>query len=410
MMWVKLQYCEMSPGYLLDKTLVQIIIKGKLPEEGAAMNFSEDFRGEFRIRDRVLSQDGPPYVIAEIGVNHNGDMSLAKQSIEAAARSGADAVKFQSFRAEEFMADRDRTYTYRSQGNIVEEPMYSMFKRLELSYEDHQELLEHSRSQGVEFLSSAADREAVDLLIGLEVPVIKIASEDLINRPLLEYVARKGVPVILSTGMADHREIDEALSVFEDAQAPQPLLLHCVSLYPTPDEEANLYRIKALQERYGRSVGFSDHTIGPEAALAATALGAVLIEKHFTIDQNLPGPDHTTSIDPVGLEQMLLGIRKVALQRGSGQIDPAARESHARIDFRRSIVATCSIPSGEEIHEEMLALKRPGTGIHPRHLSELVGRRVNRLIAEDEQIAWEDLIPLKHHESGTGTGQVQRGE
>jgi N-acetylneuraminate synthase/N,N'-diacetyllegionaminate synthase len=346
---------------------------------------------EFPIGSRVLGPNGSPYVVAEIGVNHNGDLALAERSIDAAAESGADAVKFQTFHADEFMADREVVYAYESAGRRREESMYAMFKRLELPARWHAALQERAQQRHVDFLSSAADRDAVDLLVSLGVPALKLASEDLINLPLLRYVAGHDVPVILSTGMADAEEIDQAVEILRGGRCPELLLLHCVSLYPTPDAEANLLRIATLREHYRLPVGYSDHTQGIEAAVGAAALGAVFIEKHFTLDRSLPGPDHALSADPEEFGRMIASVRRVAGQRGDGHLRPGAEETAARDGFRRSVVAAVDIPSGTTITDEMLCLKRPGTGLPPRAAAELIGRRTLADLARDQQLAMKDV-------------------
>ena len=346
----------------------------------------------FSIGGRPLQPGADPYVVAEIGVNHNGDLSLAKRTIDAAAEAGADAVKFQTFRAEEFMADREVAYEYESGGKRVSESMYRMFKRLELPPAWHGELQSHARSAGVEFLSSVADRESADLLAHLGAPALKIASEDLINLPLLEHAANLRMPVILSTGMGDQAEIDGAFAVLEEGGCTDILLLHCVSLYPTSDDEANLRRMVSLRERYGRPVGYSDHTRGWTAAIGAAALGALLIEKHFTLDRGLPGPDHALSSDPAELAELVAGARRVARQLGSPELTPSPGElKTARDQFRRSIVAAVDIPENTEIGPEMLRLQRPGTGIHPREAGNLIGKRTRRPFRAAEQLRWDGV-------------------
>src|SRR5262245_16201803 len=237
---------------------------------------------KFRIGKRILSPDRVPYVIAEVGLNHNGDLGVAKATVDMAAACGVDAVKFQSFRAEEFIADREMTYSYKSSGRTVAENAFAMFKRLELPLAWHSELMDYCASKGVDFLSSAADPRSVDLLNELKVVAIKIASEDLINQRLLRHVGAVGLPIILSTGMADEREVDEGLETLKLAGCKEVMLLHCVSLYPTLDEEVNLRRMVGLRERYQLPVGYSDHSVGTAASIGAVALGALAIEKHFT--------------------------------------------------------------------------------------------------------------------------------
>lgn len=335
---------------------------------------------------------GRCFIIAEIGVNFNGDLSLAKESIAVAARCGADAVKFQTFSAEEFMADKELSYSYRSaDGSIVTETQYEMFKRLELPAAWHGVLQTHAADCGVQFLSSAADRRAVDLLVSLGVPAIKLASEDLINVRLLEYVARSKMPVILSTGMADSAEILGAVQIFEANGSSELVLLHCISSYPAPPETCNLRKITALGERFGYPIGFSDHTVGSEAARIAVALGACLVEKHFTLDHCLPGPDHAMSADPIQFRELVSVIRATELMLGSGFLEYNPAEDAGRRDFRRSIVAAVSISAGEVITERHLAFKRPGSGLKPYQGSLVIGKRAVRAIRENEMIRLEDL-------------------
>lgn len=345
----------------------------------------------FMIGPRRLSPDDPPYIVAEIGVNHDGRLDQARAMISAAAQAGADAAKFQTFQAAEFMADRDLTYEYEAGGERVRESMYAMFKRLELPRAWHTELQTHARTCGLDFLSSAADPLSADLLAELGVPALKLASEDLINLPLLRHVAGLHLPVILSTGMADEAEIERALTTLHAGGCDAVLLLHCVSLYPTPDDEANLLRMVGLRERFGLPVGYSDHTRGSVASIAAAALGAVLIEKHFTLDHALPGPDHAFSADPQELAALVRDVRRAAQQRGTPALEPSPGERLARQQFRRSVVAACDLAPGTCLAAEMLCVKRPGTGIAPHRLGELVGRRTRRHFAADEPLCWEDV-------------------
>ena len=337
------------------------------------------------------SGDRPPYVIAEVGVNHNGDLDLAVRSIEAAAECGADAVKFQSFSAAEFMADRELTYSYPTPEGVVTENMFGMFERLELPAPWHGVLQKACRENGVDFLSSAADTQAADLLHSLGVPAIKLSSEDMINYPLLRHVAGLGTPVLLSTGMGDQREVDDAVSLFRSARTPL-ILLHCVSLYPTPPSEANLLRMRGLAERYRVPVGYSDHTTGITASVVATTLGAKVIEKHFTLDRGLVGPDHELSADPDELRRLVSAIREVHMALGSDAIQPSNGEKDSRVLFRRSVVAAREIEAGESLHRDDLALKRPGTGLHPREMESLIGRKTKKHLNRDARITLDDLL------------------
>jgi len=345
----------------------------------------------FTIGSRLLRPEDPPFIVAEIGVNHNGDLDLALRSIDAAAACGVDAVKFQTFRAEEFMADPDHPYEYENRGEKVRESMYEMFKRLELPESWHERLKRHSEEQGLAFLSSAADPLSAELLRDLGVPLLKLASEDLVNLPLLTHVGGLGLPVILSTGMGDETEISRALDALRQQGCEQILLLHCVSLYPTPDDQVNLTRMMALQKRYSLPVGYSDHSRGIEASIVATALGALLVEKHFTLDCNLPGPDHALSADPEEMASLVRAVHKAALQRGSDAIEPSPGEREARLAFRRSIVAGTALPPGRVLRETDLLLKRPGTGLAPHLLESYIGKKLKRALAPNEQLRAEDV-------------------
>lgn len=344
--------------------------------------------------DRPVGAGCPLYVIAEIGVNFNGDLDLALRTVDAAAAAGADAVKFQTFRAEEFVADPTLAYTYRLQdGTEVTETQLEMFRRLELPAAWHAVLQDRAAARGVAFLSSAADAEAVDLLDRLGVPALKLASEDLINLDLVAHAATKGRPVILSTGMGDEGEIERALEALATHGDPEVVVLHCVSAYPTPPEACNLRRLAALRERFGWPVGFSDHTEGSEAAFLAVGLGACLIEKHFTLDRGLPGPDHRMSADPPALAELVRRVRLAETLLGSGTLTFDEVEEAGRRDFRRSIVAAVEIRPGERITADKIAYRRPGHGLKPYERDQVIGRRAARRLGPNERITLEDLEP-----------------
>jgi len=324
------------------------------------------------------------YIIAEIGVNFNGDLELAKKSIAEAARCGANAVKFQTFTADEFVADKNLCYSYsQSDGTVVTETQYEMFKRLELPDQWHGVLQQYAAEQGVDFLSSAADQRAVDLLVSLNVPAIKLASEDLINVRLLEYVANTKRAVILSTGMANLAEIEQAVRIFEMIGSKDLIILHCISTYPAMPDSCNLRRITALREKFPYPIGYSDHTVGAEAAALAVALGACVIEK--------PGPDHAMSADPHQFMALVAAIRQTEIMLGSDGLEYNPAEEAGRSEFRRSIVASCSVQTGEIITEEKLSYKRPGGGLKPYQRSLILGRRAVRDIGIDEMILLEDV-------------------
>lgn len=336
--------------------------------------------------NRTIGEGCPAFIIAEMSANHDGRMDVARAIVEMAVKAGADCVKIQTYHAGEFMGDRNITYKYRAGGREIEEPMYAMFKRLELDAAAHAEIFAYARRSGLVPLSSAADPEAVDLLKRLDVPAIKLASEDVINHPLLAYAARAGLPLLLSTGMADEREIEEAMEVIAANGDPPLILLQCTSIYPTPDGEANLLRLVALRERFGTLVGFSDHSEGNTACLAAVALGACVIEKHVTLDRSGVGPDHQFSSDPPEFERLVSEIRRVEAQLGRGGLDPSPGEAQSRTDFRRSVVVSQDIPAGTVLKQEMLGLKKVGRGLHPRELPRLVGRRVRRALRVNDPV------------------------
>ncbi|WP_415518563.1 MAG: N-acetylneuraminate synthase family protein [Desulfovibrio aminophilus] len=340
------------------------------------------------LEGRCIGPGRPVFVIAEIGINHNGDLDLARRSVDAAAEAGADCVKFQTFRAEEFMADRELEYEYLSAGTPVREKMYEMFKRLELPFAWHRTLFEHARSRGLVPLTSVADPLCVEAALEAGAGAFKLASEDLINLPLLDSVAARGLPLILSTGMADEEEIADALDVLRRRGADRTIFLHCVSLYPTRDEETNLRRMTALARVTGAVTGYSDHTLGSEACLAAVALGACVLEKHFTLDRSLPGPDHSLSADPWELADLVRSVRRVEAMLGGESLEIAAREREFRHAFRRSVVAARPLRRGTVLTADDLTLKRPGSGLRAREIPRLLGRVLDRDLPGDAQIAW----------------------
>tara|TARA_Y100000590_G_C15623846_1_gene978607 strand:+ start:432 stop:1442 length:1011 start_codon:yes stop_codon:yes gene_type:complete len=329
------------------------------------------------------------YIIAEVGVNHNGSLDLAMKSIKAAAQSGADAVKFQSFEAKEFMSNKKVNYSYNTSRGIVKESMYEMFKRLEFKKDWYIKLSNYCKKFKIDFLSSAAHIEAAVILKKIKSKAIKIASEDIINYPLLKKIAKLNKTVILSTGMANEKEIDKAVLILKKIKK-KLIILHCVSLYPTSKKEVNLNRILALKKKYNVSVGFSDHTLGTEAAIAAVSLGACLIEKHFTLNSKLKGPDHFLSLNPKEFKKMVTGIRLAEKMIGTGKIKPSLKELKIRNKFRRSIVAQTVIKKGAKFNLKMLSLKRPGTGLHPIFLSKLIGKIAKRNYKVNDQIKYEN--------------------
>jgi sialic acid synthase SpsE len=335
-----------------------------------------------------------PYVIAEIGSNHNGDMELAKKIIDAAVEAGAHAVKFQSWTPESLIAREE----YEANTVYTDDPkkhwgsLREMVEEYYLRADQHKELNEYCKSKGVDFCSTPFSEEEADLLMELDVPFFKVASMDINNLRLLKYLAKTGKPIILSTGMATMGEIEQAVQVVEDIGNKQIVLLHCVSVYPPEMETINLRNITTLQQAFGYPVGFSDHTIGSAIPLASVALGACLIEKHFTIDKDLPGWDHMISADPDEMSVITKESENIVVAMGSSRRLISEAEKKKMPKMRRSIVISRELKKGTTIREEDLLFKRPGTGISPDQESFVVGRTVNRNIEADSVLRWKDLV------------------
>ena len=333
----------------------------------------------------------PCFVIAEAGVNHNGDLELARRLVDVAAEAGADAVKFQTFRADRLVSPTAPKAAYQRQTTDAGESQLDMLRRLELSPAAHRELSDYCRQRGLIFLSTPFDEESADLLDELDVLAFKIGSGEVTNHPFLEYVARKGKPIILSTGMSYLSEVDEAVRVLRDAGCEQLILLHCVSSYPAAPADANLKAIQTLAAAFGVPVGYSDHTPGIEVALAAVALGACVIEKHFTLDRNLPGPDHRASLEPPELRALISGVRTVERALGDGIKRPVPAEADTRAVARRSLAARVDIPAGVIVEAGMLTALRPADGIPPGLIRRVIGRRTRRSLTAGQFIDWSDL-------------------
>jgi len=345
--------------------------------------------GEIRILDQVLGEGEPCFIIAEAGVNHNGNINLAKKLIDVAKESEANAVKFQTFRTEYMVSIKAEKAPYQKETTSSEESQFEMLKKLELSGSQFEELFDYANKKGIIFLSSPFDEPSADLLDELGVPAFKIASGEITNTPFVRYIAKKGKPIILSTGMSTLGEIKEAVKAIRTEGIKDIVLLHCVSAYPAKIEDANLRAIQTLMKAFRLPVGFSDHTIGITVPIAAVALGAVVLEKHFTLDKNLPGPDHKASLEPEELKQMVEAIRQVEKAKGNGIKKPTDEEEQIKRVARRSVVAKIDISKGTIITEEMLNVKRPGIGIEPKYLDMIVGRKARRNIKKDYILTWE---------------------
>jgi N-acetylneuraminate synthase/N,N'-diacetyllegionaminate synthase len=339
----------------------------------------------------VLGAGRPALIAAEIGINHNGDLELAHRSIDAAAEAGADAVKFQNYRTEDFLSDRSLTYEYVSQGRAVVESQFEMFKRCELSPEALVELREHCDERKVTFFSTPTSADGIADLVRAGSPLLKNGSDYLVNIPIIQTMARTGLPTVLSTGMAVLAEIDDAVRAFRDAGGSDLVLLHCTSSYPTPPDEVNLRKIPSLMAAFGCPVGFSDHTDGIIAALGAVALGACFVEKHFTLDKGLPGPDHRFSADPAELRALCEGVRTLERSLGGSVVGPTASEQRGRRDFRLSCVAARDLPAGVRLTESDVVFRRPGTGIPPRSVDLFLNRRLARPVAAGAVFSSDDF-------------------
>jgi N,N'-diacetyllegionaminate synthase len=327
-------------------------------------------------------------IIAEVGVNHNGDLDIARQLIDVAARAGADLIKFQTFRADRLVTEYAKKADYQVQTTDAAESQHAMIRRLELTRDDHEVLIAHCKLRGICFLSTGFDTESVDMLMQLGVDRLKVPSGELTNLPYLRHVGRIGKPVILSTGMATLGDIEAALAVLEEAGTPRSRItvLHCTTEYPTPMCDVNLRAMSRLRDAFGVAVGYSDHTAGIEVAVAAVALGAIVIEKHFTLDRSLPGPDHQASLEPAELVQMVAAIRNIEHALGDGIKRPTPSELKNRPVARKSIVAACAIRAGDRFTENNLTVKRPGTGLSPMLWDEVLRRTAARNFVVDELI------------------------
>lgn len=327
-------------------------------------------------------------LIAEAGVNHNGDLGLAKRLVGAAANAGADYVKFQTFCADRLVTATAAKAEYQARTTTAGESQRDMLRRLELTPEMHETLMARSAECGIGFLSSAFDLESVDYLIQLGIDFLKVPSGEITNLPYLRRIAKHGSPILLSTGMSTMEEIREALEALHAAGTPRErvTVLQCNTEYPTPMPDVNLRAMLAIRDEFGVSIGYSDHTPGIEVAIAAVALGASVIEKHFTLDRTLVGPDHAASLEPDELRAMVSAIRNVEAALGDGIKRPSPSEVKNISAARKSVVAARAIEAGEILSEHNLTVKRPGTGISPMRWDDLIGRKSKRNFLPDEHI------------------------
>ena len=347
--------------------------------------------GELIVAGRKVGPGHPCFIIAEAGVNHNGDPQLAHRLVDAAVEAGADAVKFQTFTTERVISRDAPKANYQVETTGTEESQFDMVKALELPREAFAQLMAHCQERNILFLSTPFDHESIDLLAGLGVEAFKIASGEITNLPLLEHVARNGKPMFVSTGMANIGEVETAVRTIEQAGNPDKVLLHCVSNYPAAPADVNLRAMDTMARAFGVPVGYSDHTLGLEVPLAAVALGASVIEKHFTLDRSMTGPDHRASLEPDELARMVSGIRTVQESLGHGRKEPAASEANTSSVARKSLVAARDLTAGTVLTEDMIDIKRPGHGLPPSVRLNLVGRTVRIDVAEDTLLSLDML-------------------
>jgi sialic acid synthase SpsE len=347
---------------------------------------------KIRVGNYLVGKGEPTYIAAEIGINHNGNIDLAKEMVDVAHKCGVDAVKFQVFNAEEFVSDKTSTYTYQSQGKEITESMLTLFKRYEFSPDEWKEIFDYCKLKAINFFASPQNISDLELILSIaDIPAIKVGADDLTNIELLEYYATKGLPMIISAGMAYLSEIEDAVNAVRKTGNNKIIILHCVSSYPADAEEINLKKMQTIEQAFDVVVGYSDHSIGSAAAIGATVMGACLIEKHFTLDQEMPGPDHWFSANPEDLNELVQKIRYIEKALGKNVIVPTQKEIGMRAIARRSIVASRDIDKGDIITRSCIEFKRPGTGLPPKLYRYIVGKRAKTNINRNEQITFDKL-------------------
>ncbi|MBK9281056.1 MAG: N-acetylneuraminate synthase family protein [Candidatus Obscuribacter sp.] len=346
---------------------------------------------QLNIEGRIVGIGSPCFLVAEIGINHNGDIELAKKTILAAKEAGADAVKFQSYQTEDFITNRTLVYEYENSGRKVQETQFDMFKRCELTFSQLKELKLYCDQLRISFHSTPTSREGIADLVKLGAAVLKNGSDYLTHLPLIRDMGRTGLTTVLSTGMATLEEIDQAVRAFRETGNTKLILLACTSSYPTAPRDVNLLRIATLRQSFDCLTGFSDHTDGIVAAVGSVILGSVWLEKHFTLDKNLPGPDHRFSCDADEFQALARSVREMEKMVGSSSLQPTETEAHGRRNYRLSCQTTRDLPEGHVLTEADIAFRRPGTGIPPAHINYILGRKLARALSSSHTIKVEDL-------------------
>lgn len=343
-----------------------------------------------KIANKIVGTNEPPFIIAEAGSNHNKSLEQAKKLIDAAAAARVDAIKFQTFSAEKLVAESNFKAKHLDKVD-KSSSTHEIFKKIELPHEWHAELARYAEAKGLIFLSSPFDEEAVDLLDEIGVPAFKMASGDITNLPLLEYVARKNKPIIVSTGASTLGEIEEAVSAIKKTGNQDIILLHCVASYPTSIDDVNLASMVTIKSSFDLPTGYSDHTLGIVAPVVSVSMGAVLVEKHFTLSRSLIGPDHFYAIEPAELKLMVENIHSVQKLMGESTKHVVDSELECRKLGRRSIYATVDIPAGSILTKEMLSILRPAAGIDPKFIDIILGRKTATNIHKYEPITWDKV-------------------
>jgi N,N'-diacetyllegionaminate synthase len=350
-------------------------------------------RSEIKIANKTIGDNHPVFIIAEAGVNHNGDLSLAKKLIDVAYDSGADAVKFQTFNPLTGTNSTAEKTEYQKENDGAQGNYQTMLQQLQLSEGQFKQLAQYAKEKGILFMSTASDHESLEIVKRLDVPAFKIGSGHITNIPLLQETAKCGKPMIMSVGMATYTEIDEAIAAIINEGNNDIILLHCVSQYPTPIDDANLNMVTELKKEYSSIlIGYSDHTIGNEASIASIALGACMIERHITLDKTMNGPDHKASLELHELKDLVIKAKEMKRLLGTGEKKRTPGEEEVAKKARRSIFAHQNIPSGTIIKNDMIRMKKPETGLKPKYYTEVIGRKTIRDIAADTPLQWEDIV------------------